>query len=396
VARALFWLSAAFIAYVYAGYPALLAVWLRLRRFAASARHVRMRRLTASVGRAVQARQANPKGSPHDSQQPHASPDVALPGVTVIVAARNEAPRLRARVANLLASDYPADRLQIIVASDGSTDDPAGALAPYADRVTLLMLPPRAKAAALNAAVMHATHPILVFADARQRFAPDAIRRLVSHFADPAIGAVSGELMLDCEAGLQTRLPRSSTIGEGVGAYWTYEKWIRRHEALVGSTPGVTGAIAAMRRWLWQPLPPDTILDDVLTPMRVVQRGYRVTFDPAARAYDVTAADASTELRRKVRTLAGNVQLVAIDPGLLLPWRNRIWIQFVSHKMARLLVPYALAVLFVASAALCTASPLYAAVFAAQAAFYALAAYGARLDRRGRRTPAAEVAREAA
>lgn len=358
----IFWVSTALVLYVYAGYPALVAVWARI----AARRHPRRTGLQD------------------------------LPGVSIVIAARNEAARLPARVENLLQSDYPVERLQIVVASDGSSDDTMAALEPYAGCVELLLLPPRGKASALNAAVLRARHPILVFADARQRFAPDAIRRLVAHFGDQTVGAVSGELVLDCE---QPGVVATSTIADGVGAYWRYEKWIRRHEAMVGSTPGVTGAIYAMRRWLWQPLPADTILDDVLAPMRVVLRGFRVTFDPEAYAFDVTAPDASSELRRKVRTLAGNYQLLRFEPRLLLPGANPIWVQFVSHKVARLLVPYALGMLLVSSAALCTSAVVYAVAFAAQGAFYGLAAYGALLDRRGRVTPPApapEVFREAA
>ena len=349
-----FWGSLALIAYVYAGYPVLLGVW---------AKCVGNRRHTAV---------------------PPAP--TALPFVSIIIAARNEARRLPARVENLLASDYPTDRLQIIVASDGSTDDTVEALARFGGRVEVVTLPPSGKATALNAAVARAIHPILVFADARQRFAPDAIRRLVSHFDDPGIGAVSGELVID---------PSASTIGEGVGAYWAYEKWLRRREAIVGSTLGVTGAIYAMRRALWQPLPAETLLDDVLGPMRVVLQGYRVTFDSAAHAFDEAAKDAAAESRRKVRTLAGNFQILAQEPRLLVPFVNPVWLQFLSHKIGRLVVPYALVALLVANAALATRGWFYAFTFAGQIAFYGLAVYGALLDRRGA-AAAAEVYREAA
>jgi cellulose synthase/poly-beta-1,6-N-acetylglucosamine synthase-like glycosyltransferase len=279
------------------------------------------------------------------------------------------------------------------VASDGSTDQTLDALAPYAAHVELVMLPPRGKAAALNAAVSRARHPILVFADARQRFAPDAIRRLVRHFTRLSVGAVSGELVLDCEQGQAT-----STIGDGVGAYWKYEKWLRRHEAIVGSTLGVTGAIYAMRRRLWQPLPDETILDDVLGPMRIVLQRYRVIFDHTAQAFDAAATDAAVETRRKVRTLAGNFQLLALEPRLLVPGVNPVWFQFVSHKLGRLLVPYALAGALISSLWLAPASWIYATAAAGQLAFYGLAAYGAVLDRRARRQAASgvEVMREAA
>jgi poly-beta-1,6-N-acetyl-D-glucosamine synthase len=383
-----FWGSVAFVLYIYAGYPALLALCVRLRRahFQSS-----MSNLSNAQGLG--------DGGP-------------LPGVSVIIAARNEARLLPARIANLLASDYPAERLEIIVASDGSTDDTAAALAPYHRRVTLLDLPATGKAGALNAAVMYATNPILVFADARQRFAPDAIRRLVTHFSDRRIGAVSGELVLDCEEGPEARLTPgpTSTVSDGVGTYWKYEKWIRRQEGMVASTVGVTGAIYAMRRWLWQPLPADAILDDVIGPMRLVQRGYRVAFEPAARAFDQTAGDALAELRRKVRTLAGNFQLLRYEPRLIVPGLNPVWLQFVSHKIGRLLVPYALIALLGSSAYLFAASltdlkvgldpavAVYAAALVGQLSFYGLAIYGAILDRRARMTPASpvEAVREAA
>jgi cellulose synthase/poly-beta-1,6-N-acetylglucosamine synthase-like glycosyltransferase len=365
--EALFWLSVGLIAYVYAGYPALLKVWS----------------LFAST--------------PYPGDVGAGPTDATLPGVSVILAARNEALRLPARVDNLLASDYPRDRLQIVIASDGSTDHTSDALAAYASRIELLMLPAAGKAAALNAAVARARHPILVFADARQTFAPDAIRRLVRHFARLSVGAVSGELILDCERAGH-RDGRGSTIGDGIGAYWKYEKWLRRHEAIVGSTLGVTGAIYAMRRTLWQPLPADTILDDVLGPMRIVLQRYRVIFDRTAHAFDAAASDAEVETRRKVRTLAGNFQLLALEPRLLIPVLNPVWFQFVSHKLGRLLVPYALAAALFTSVWLAPVSWIYATAALGQGAFYGLAAYGALLDRRARRQAGAgvEVMREAA
>ena len=366
----LFWVSAGVIAYVYFGYPLVLGVWAavvcRLKPGPAN-----IHCDDANTGNRVQQAEGG------------------LPGVSVIIAARDEARRLPARIENILASDYPKDRLQIIVASDGSRDDTAEGLAPYVDRITLLLLPASGKAGALNAAVRAASHPLLVFADARQRFAPDAIRRLATHFDDPSIGAVSGELMLDAQG---------STIGEGVGAYWNYEKWLRRREAIVGSTLGVTGAIYAMRRSLWRPLPADTILDDVMAPMRVVLEGYRVTFDDRARAYDEAARDAAAELQRKSRTLAGNYQLLAREPRLLVPIINPVWLQFVSHKVGRLMVPYALVAMLASNVWLASWSLFYALALTAQLGFYGLAAYGALLDHRRKQTPAKvrEVIREAA
>ncbi len=352
--RIAFWASVVVVFYVYVGYPALLAAWARL-----GSRRVARRELE----------------------------EAELPGLSIVIAARNEARHLPTRLDNLLACDYPAHLVQIIVVSDGSTDATPEVLAKYAGRVEAIPLPRGGKAVALNAGVARARHDVLVFADARQVYAPDALRHLVANFADPRVGGVSGELVLDCEGQPNSPLGGESSIGEGVGLYWQYEKWLRTREGAVGSTLGATGAIYALRRQLWQVLPADTILDDVLAPMRAVLAGYRVVFEPRARAFDRAAADGVAEARRKVRTLAGNYQLLRLDPRLLIPVINPVWLQYVSHKLGRLVVPYALMVLFVASVALSRSGVLYAAAAVAQAIFYLLAAWGAVLDARARRAP---------
>ena len=338
----LFWSAVVFVGYVYLGYPAFLAAWARL-----APRPVHRSAIT--------------------------------PALSIVIAVRNEAKVLRTRIDNLLAGDYPADRIQIIVVSDGSTDASEEILSSYRGQVDFLMLPAGGKAQALNAGVAAARHDVLVFTDARQTFAADALRELVAPLADPRVGGVSGELFLDCESG-----EAGSTIGEGVGAYWSYEKWLRRHESLVGSTVGSTGAIYALRRELWQPLPVETILDDVLAPMRAVLAGSRVVFEGSARAYDRVAPSATTEYQRKTRTLAGNYQILRLEPRLLAPFVNPVWIQFVSHKLGRLIVPYALCAILVSSAALAVNHWAYAIALAAQLGFYALACYGSVLERRGR------------
>jgi hypothetical protein len=171
-----------------------------------------------------------------------------------------------------------------------------------------------------------------------------------------------------------------STIADGVGLYWRYEKQLRRLESTVGSTLGATGAIYALRRSLYRPLPDNTILDDVLTPMRAVLAGYRVVFNEQAIAFDRAAADAHAENRRKVRTLAGNIQILGQEPRLLLPIVNPVWLQYVSHKLGRLIVPYALLALFAASLALAGRHFFYAVALTAQCALYLLGGYGAWLD----------------
>jgi cellulose synthase/poly-beta-1,6-N-acetylglucosamine synthase-like glycosyltransferase len=342
--------------------------------------------------------------------------------VSIVIAARNEGARLPARIKNLLALDYPTNRRQIIVVSDGSDDDTIVRLACYRHVVNVVALPKVGKAAALNAGVARATGDILVFADARQTFAPDALRALTAPFADPTVGGVSGELVLGCEtSGGRRRVPdrrryalslpanrehralrwrRSiSTIGEGVGFYWQYEKHLRSLESAVGSMLGATGAIYALRRSLWQPLPPGAILDDVLAPMRAVLAGTRIVFEPRARAYDRTSPDADAEMRRKIRTLAGNVEILRFEPRLLVPFVNPVWLQYVSHKVGRLLVPYALVALLVASAFLVTDHPFYVLALAVQLLFYTEAAYGAWLEHLNeqvvRRSMPARIARVA-
>ena len=264
--------------------------------------------------------------------------------------------------------------------SDGSTDGTAEVLRRYAPAAEAIHLTAGGKARALNAGVARAQHELLVFTDARQQFAPDALRRLVAPFSDPTVGGVSGELILDCESGGAA----TTGIAESVGSYWRYEKWLRRHESMIGSMLGATGAIYALRRRVWQPLPEQTILDDVLAPMRAVLASTRVVFEAGAHAID-RAVSAPAELRRKVRTLSGNFQILFLEPRLLNPFANPVWLQYLSHKVGRLLVPYALIALVVSSAALARTSYFYAVALAGQLAFYTLALYGGFLDRRDRR-----------
>ncbi len=342
----LFWLSAAIVVYVYLGYPCLIALWAR-------AVERRPRRAPFAEGR--------------------------WPAISIVIAARNEAARLPARVRNLLDQAYPGP-CEIIVVSDGSTDYPASALAAFDGLVRLIELPPGGKPTALNAGVAASTGEIIVFADARQRFAPGALAALISNFSDPAVGGATGELVLDCER----QCVADSPVGESMGLYWTYEKWLRRNESRVWSTLGATGAIYALRRSSWTPLPAGTLLDDVLEPMRAVLNGSRVVFDDQAIAYDRASEDVATESRRKTRTLAGNYQILVQEPRLLIPIANPVWLQYVSHKIGRLVVPWALIALFLATLAIAPAHPLAAVVLAGQGIFYGLAIGGALFHARER------------
>jgi cellulose synthase/poly-beta-1,6-N-acetylglucosamine synthase-like glycosyltransferase len=308
------------------------------------------------------------------------------PLVGLVIVAHNEEGTIREKLRDCLATDYPPDLLEICVASDGSTDHTVDVVRSFSDRgVRLLDLPgPRGKAAALNEAVKATDAEVLVLCDARQRLESGAVRALVACLADATVGAVSGELHIDPAGG--------SGAAEGVGAYWTYEKVVRRLQSRLDSTVGVTGAIYAVRRDLFRPLDPETILDDVAVPMEVIAAGRRVVFEPAARAWDVASRTSGTEFRRKVRTLAGNLQVVALKPWLLDPRRNRLLLHLVSHKLARLAVPWALITVLGGSAVLAGAgSPWYALALAAQLFLYSAAALGSVAERAGLRFRALSV-----
>ena len=246
-----------------------------------------------------------------------------------------------------------------------------------AQTVRLIEIPHGGKPLALNAGVAAARGEVLVFADARQRFAAGALTALVSNLNDPTVGGATGELLLDCEDGAA----HDSSVGAGIGLYWKYEKWLRRNESRVWSTLGATGAIYALRRECWTPLPASALLDDVLAPMRAVLHGCRIVFDERAIAHDRASADAAAEARRKKRTLAGNYQILAQEPRLLLPVVNPVWLQYLSHKIGRLLVPWALVALLIASTQVAQRHPIYAAALAAQGVFYGAALAGALFPR---------------
>lgn len=302
----LFWSAAALIGYAYIGYP----LWLALRRHL-SPRPVQRSRFTGSI--------------------------------SVVLVVRNEAATLRRKLQNLFEMYYPSPAWKIIVVSDGSTDATNQVLNEYAQdpRLRAVINPlPRGKAAGLNAAIALSDSDILVFTDVRQIIEPTALALLAENFADPEVGCASGELMLGD--------PDSGESGAGVGVYWLIEKRIREMESDSGSVAGATGAFYAARRQLVSAIPADTILDDVLIPMRIVQQGFRVVFDARARAWDIADQGANREFARKVRTLTGNYQLVQLMPSVLGP-RNPIRFEFISHKLLRLCVPFALLALLLAS-----------------------------------------------
>jgi len=283
--------------------------------------------------------------------------------VTVILVVYNGGQFLRRKLDSLLASNYPAALMNVLVISDGSTDETEAVAEEYKERnVRLLREPHRGKASALNRGLAEATGDIVFFTDVRQPLDPDALAHLVANFADPSVGAVTGEMRL-----------RAADAGEqaDMDLYWRYELWVRRKHSVIDSIFTATGCIYAMRRKFAEPIPPDTLSDDAFIPLRAFFRGYRVVFDPQALAFDQPAL-AGSEFRRRWRNLAGLWQIHTRIPALFTA-RNRMLFHFLSHKFSRLVLPWAIA-LGIAEAIALPASALRATLLWALAGFLAIAA----------------------
>ena len=287
---------------------------------------------------------------------PEATP---LPAVSMIIPAHNEERHLPAKLVNLAALQYPKDRLEILFVSDGSTDATNEILqGAVGSNITLLVLPTRGgKSAALNQAVERARHNILVFSDAATLFAPDAVSKLVHHFADPRVGVVCGALQFQASA--------ESRQTEGL--YWRYESLLRLMESRIGVTLTASGAIYALRRECFVPLSADTLVEDLVVPMTARRLGFRVLYDPEARGTDFAASTVAGEFARRVRIATGSFRALG---GLLRgPLDPVTAFAFVSHKLLRWTLPFLLIGMLVSSAALLEA-PLYRALFALQVLFY--------------------------
>ena len=328
-----FWLSVIGLLYIYAGYPLLVAMFAGV------------------FGRP-------PRRAPFEGR------------FSVVISAHNEANNLPRKIQSILRSDAAAQIDEIIVGSDGSTDETAAVVRALNEpRVKLIEFPERrGKASVLDDAVPRCSSEIVVMTDARQELDPGAFTKLLSNFADETVGVASGELVF-------RRSASDTAAARGIDAYWSYEKWIRKRESRLASVPGATGALFAIRKNLFVPIPPRTLLDDVAIPMQVVVRGFRCVFEEGAAVYDEPAQSAAQEAVRKRRTIAGNVQLIGLYPSWLLPWRNPVWWQLISHKLGRLLSPFFLVGAAASNAAL-VGQPSYRLLGVVQAAIYAVAAAG--------------------
>jgi poly-beta-1,6-N-acetyl-D-glucosamine synthase len=334
----LFWLSTLGVAYIFVGYPLLIFVLSRCRPL-------------------------------HTLKRTNHDP------VSIVIVGYNEADKLAKKMASVLSSDDSRLIREVLIASDGSTDNTADVVVGVGDsRVKLLAFSERrGKPSVLNDVIPQCSSEVVVLTDARQELDRRAIVELAAHFADPTVGAVSGRLVFKADGD-------TTSTSHGIGVYWRYETFIRKHEGRCRSVPGATGALYALRKSLFRPIPPQTILDDVVIPMQAVTGGHRCLFEPLAIAYDLPSASPSKESIRKRRTIAGAAQLIVNQPSWLLPWRNPIWFEYVSHKLARLLSPLLLLWAFVANGMLAS-HPVYGTLLSLQVVFYlsALAGLGFQL-----------------
>lgn len=330
-----FWISAGFAVYVYLGYP--LLIWA----------------LRAVFG-------SSPRKPPIE------------PSVSLLVAAYNEAEVIGEKIKNSLALDYPADKLEIVVASDGSKDATADIVRAFAaesgGRVRLLDFQAnRGKTTVLNDAVPELHNEIVAFSDASSMLAPDSIRILVQHFSDPRIGAASGVYRL-----LQKD---KAHLGSQEDLYWKYETFLKVQEAKVGAFTGAHGSLYAIRRELYPFPSANTINDDFTIPIRILERGHRVGYEPAAVAYE--EAHEMEGFSRRVRIMAGNIEQIREIKGLLWPVRPLAVFCLLSHKTGRLLVPIFLIAALATNIALRNEFP-YNWLLLGQVLFYGLALLGSK------------------
>lgn len=336
VLAALFWLTAALALYVYVVYPALLAV------------------AAALLDRTVE------RGA-------------VTPTVSLIVAAYNEGDQIAATLEAALESDYPEEALEILVASDGSTDATEAVAGRYASRgVRVLSLPRRGKAHALNAAARRAAGELLVFTDANCRLEAGALRALARNFADPGVGGVAGHTGYAIPAA-------GETSGRGERLYWRYESWLKRAESRTGSVVSAHGGLYAIRRDLFRPVEDGSVTDDFAVSTAVVEQGRRLVFEPDARALEDAPSRSASLFQRRVRLTVRGLRSLLLRRGLLNPFRYGFYsVALFSHKVLRRLLPAGLPVLLVASVALAASvgGPIYTAAAGLQLLLYGLAAAG--------------------
>ncbi len=300
---------------------------------------------------------------------PYTSKDITPP-VSMIIAAYNEADGIGEKLDNILSLDYPKECLEVIIASDGSTDGTNEIVDAYGDQgVKLLSLPRQGKAPALNAAVAASTGDVLVFSDANSMYAPDAIRAIVRPFADPEVGGVAGNQVY-LEEGLDG-------AGAGEKSYWGFDRMLKQSQSKAGNAISATGAIYAIRRSLFQTVP-DGVTDDFVTSTRVILQGYRLVFAPDAIAYEPVAKSSGREMGRKQRVITRGLRSVWVNRELLNPFKYGYYaVQVFSHKVLRRLVVFPLIVAFFVAPLLWWRGLIYKVATIVQFLFYSCAVIGA-------------------
>ncbi len=292
---------------------------------------------------------------------------LGLPSVSVLIAAYNEGTCIGQRIENLLAQDYPSDKLEILVGSDASSDGTDAIVHRYAGRGVKLSRGDRVGKAGVLARLIGMAHgEVLVLTDANTEFEKDAIRRLVQPLRDPAVGLVCGRLRLHS--------PLGAPIVES--AYWKLESLLKLYESRRGCVMGANGGIYAVRKHLFPPLPAGTVVDDFVAALRVLQSGYEVRYEPEAVAHEQTAPGHADEYHRRVRIAAGCFRALSQFRDLLAPRHGFTAFALWSHKVLRWLVPQALLVALLSNALLAGHSRLYAMLLFAQCSAYTLAALG--------------------
>lgn len=301
-----------------------------------------------------------------------------LPSLTLIVAAYNEADVMEEKIQNTLALHYPSGRLQFIFVTSGSTDTTPDIVARHPQIALIHENARLGKIHAVHTAMQQVTTELIVFTDANTFLNQDALVNIARHYADPRVGAVSGEKRVQVDA------VSDATAGEGF--YWKYESALKRWDSELYSVVGAAGELFSIRSTLYAPLPPDTVLDDFMISMNIAARGYRIIYEPAAFAVEGSSENVGEELKRKVRIAAGGIQSILRLPALLNPFNQPLLtFQYISHRVLRWTVtPFLMLLAFVLNGVICFrgGGTLYSVLFSAQILFYSMALLGYFMERR--------------
>lgn len=344
----LFWSSLLLVVYTYIGYGVLLRLLLGIKR--------------------LFSKPALPLGFDANN----------MPAVTILVAAYNEADCIVQKIENSLALDYPADRIQLLFVTDGSTDETPNIISRYTQIQLLHTAARSGKIAAVHRSMAYVTTPYVVFTDANTLLNPDAIQQMVCHYSNPKVGAVAGEKRVQSEAA-------DSASGAGEGFYWRYESTLKKWDSELYSVVGAAGELFSIRTDLYESVPPDTIIEDFYMTLRIAQRGYRVIYEPLACATELPSASSGEELKRKIRIAAGGWQAIS----RLLPLLNvfkygTLSFQYISHRVLRwTITPLALILAFLLNIPLAYfVGGIYTWLLIAQIIFYTLAFMGYLLEQK--------------